>query len=127
MNRDNQELYGQIISNLESLDLDTLTKLKEILIANQEQFKTNPVEAIKNALTTIMNDEQLTTPKDQGYARTIYDNQARGKAFVEAMSSQARTYRDGLASQREQRYEEVMSEVEEKLGPIESPMDRLRR
>ena len=49
MNRDNQELYGQIISNLESLDLDTLTKLKEILIANQEQFKTNPVEAIKNA------------------------------------------------------------------------------
>ncbi|MGN1371322.1 MAG: hypothetical protein ACI4XM_03505 [Candidatus Coprovivens sp.] len=127
MNRDKQELYNQVISDLESLDLESLTRLKEILIANPEQYKTNPVEAIKNALTTIMNDEQLTTPEDQGYARTIHSNQERGKSFVESMSSQARVYREGLATQREQRYEEMISEAEEKLGPIESPMDRLRR
>ena len=43
------------------------------------------------------------------------------------MSSQARRYREGLELQRQQRYEDMISEVEEKLGPIESPMDRLKR
>lgn len=127
MNNDKQEQYSQIISYLDSLDLETVTRLKEILLANQEQYKTNPVETIKSALTTIMNDGQLTTPEEQGHARTVYDNQTRGKAFVESMSSQARRYREGLESQREQRYEEMISEAEEKLGPIESPMDRLKR
>lgn len=127
MNNDKQEKYSQIISYLDSLDLETVTRLKEILLANQEQYKTNPVETIKSALTTIMNDGQLTTPEEQGHARTIYDNQAREIAFIESMSSEARRYREGLALQREQRYEEMISEAEEKLGPIESPMDRLRR
>lgn len=47
------------------------------------------------------------------------ENQTREKAVAESMSSQARKYREGLELQREQNHEEMVSEVEEKLEPIE--------
>lgn len=50
-----------------------------------------------------------------------------GKNFVETMSSQARMQQENIQRRRDERYEEMIFKDEEKLGPIESPMDRLRR
>ena len=49
------------------------------------------------------------------------------KSYVETISSQARLQQENIQRRRDERYEEMISEAEEKLGPIESPMDRLRR
>ena len=45
----------------------------------------------------------------------------RNKSFVETMSSEAMTQKDVIQRKREERYEEMISEVEE----LESPISRL--
>ena len=63
----------------------------------------------------------------EGYARTIHDSARieRGKALSEALSTQARLNTESIQQRRNERYEEMISQAEQELGPIESPMSRL--
>lgn len=127
MNNNQEEKINNMIRYLETLDSKTIIRLKEILLANQEQYKIDPIDTLKKALITIMSENQLTASEDQAPVKTIHDDQARGKAFVEAMSAQAEMHMENIQARREQRYEEMIAEAEEKYGPITSPMDRLNR
>ena len=55
-----------------------------------------------------------TLVEDDGYARTIDDTRRveRGKAFVEAMSSQARANGELIQQRRNERYEEMIDEYD---------------
>lgn len=58
---------------------------------------------------------------DDGYARTIDDARRveRGKAFVEAMSSQERANEELMQQRRNERYEEMIDEYDEKFESIQ--------
>lgn len=117
MDNEKQELYNQIANFFSSLDLETSKRLKTILLNHSEEFKTNPVETITKALQEMAMPLTIE-PEQEGRSRTIYDKSTREKAFVEAMSSPARQYMEGLQRQRERRYEEMIEESEEKSNSI---------
>ena len=103
-------------------DIDGVAKINETL--NQVKPLLAQILSSKdNAVGKTENSE----PED--YARTIYDSARieRGKALSEALSTQARLNTEAFQQRRSERYEEMITQAEQELGPIESPMSRLGR
>lgn len=103
-------------------DIDGVAKINETL--NQVKPLLAQILSSKdNAVGKTENSE----PED--YARTIYDSARieRGKALSEALSTQARLNTESIQQRRSERYEEMITQAEQELGPIESPMSRLGR
>lgn len=103
-------------------DIDGVVEINETL--NQ----------VKLLLAQILSSKDNTVGKTEnsepeGYARTIYDSARieRGKALSEVLSTQARLNIESIQQRRNERYEEMISQAEQDLGPIESPMSRLGR
>ena len=57
---------------------------------------------------------QVNDSSDEDYAKAIGDSRRveRGKAFVEAMSSQARANKELLQQRRNEKYEEMIDEYD---------------
>lgn len=103
-------------------DIDGVAKINETL--NQVKPLLAQILSSKdNAVGKTENSE----PED--YARTIYDSARieRGKALSEALSTQARLNTESIQQRRNESYEEMISQAEQELGPIESPVSRLGR
>lgn len=99
-------------------DIDGVAKINETL--NQVKPLLAQILSSKdNAVGKTENSE----PED--YARTIYDSARieRGKA----LSTQARLNTESIQQRRSERYEEMITQAEKELGPIESPMSRFGR
>ncbi|HJJ08256.1 MAG TPA: hypothetical protein OIM65_02935 [Bacilli bacterium] len=103
-------------------DTDSVAKINETL--NQ----------VKPLLAQILDSKDNTVGKIEGsesedYARTMYDSARieKGKALSEALSTQARLNTESIQQRRNERYEEMITQAEQELGPIESPMSRLGR
>lgn len=103
-------------------DTDSVAKINETL--NQ----------VKPLLAQILDSKDNTVGKIEGsepedYARTMYDSAIieKGKALSEALSTQARLNTESIQQRRNERYEEMITQAEQELGPIESPMSRLGR
>lgn len=72
---------------------------------------------------------KIEDSEPEDYARTIHDSARieRGKALSESLSTQARLNTEAIQQRRNEKYEEMISQAEQELGPIESPMSRLGR
>lgn len=103
-------------------DTDSVAKINETL----NQVKPLLAQILGSNDNTVVKTED-SEPED--YARTIHDSARieRGKALTEALSTQARLNTEAIQQRRNERYEEMISQAEEELGPIESPMSRLGR
>ena len=101
----------------------------------EELIKINEtLNQVKPLLAQILDSKDNTVGKIEGsepedYARTMYDSARieKGKALSEALSTQARLNTEAIQQRRNEKYEEMISQAEQELGPIESPMSRLGR
>ena len=103
-------------------DTDDVAKINETL--NQAKPLVDQILGRKDNAVS-----KTETSEPEGYARTIHDSARieRGKALTEALSTQARLNTESIQQGRNERYEEMIRQAEEELGPIESPMSRLGR
>lgn len=129
------EEYQKIHELFEKMSNEDKAKLNELLLSHKDEYVVEPLETVKKCVQEMIRQTmqeftdyvngQISESSDGDYARTIYDSQRveRGKAFVEAMSSQARANEEAMQQRRDERYEQMINEAEE----IESPMGRLHR
>lgn len=101
------------------------TKLNELLLSCREEYSVDPLGTVRKCVQEMARQEiekftdyvkgQINESDPEDYARTIGDSHRveRGKAFVEAMSSQARANQDLIQQRRDERYEEMINEVDE--------------
>lgn len=126
------EEIKKVIDSFDKLTDKQKNILNNYLVENIDAFNTNPRETILDGFRYLeeqtVNDfmqyvkEEVKkgesrlnkTKDDEGYARTINDSQKieRGKAFVEAISSQARVQDESMQQRRDERYEQMMEESE---------------
>lgn len=100
-------------------------KLNGLLLARKEEYAAEPLGTVRKCLqemtrqkikefTNYVNN-QIDESQPEDYARSIGDSHRveRGKAFVEAMSSQARANQELIQQRRDARYEEMVNEANE--------------
>ena len=100
-------------------------KLNALLLTCKEEYAAEPLGTVRKCLqemtkqkieefTNYVNN-QIDESQPEDYARTIGDSHRveRGKAFVEAMSSQARANQELMQQRRDERYEEMINEANE--------------
>lgn len=100
-------------------------KLNGLLLTCKEEYAAEPLGTVRKCLqemtkqkieefTNYVNN-QIDESQPEDYARTIGDSHRveRGKAFVEAMSSQARANQELMQQRRDERYEEMINEANE--------------
>lgn len=100
-------------------------KLNELLLSCREEYSVDPLGTVRKCVQEMARQEiekftdyvkgQIDESDPDDYARTIGDSHRveRGKAFVEAMSSQARANQDLIQQRRDERYEEMINEADE--------------
>lgn len=113
-----QELFDKISD-------EDKVKLNGLLLTCKEEYVVDPLGAVRKCVQEMIRQEiekftdyvkgQVEEAEPEDYARTIGDSHRveRGKAFVEAMSSQARANQDLIQQRRNERYEEIINEVDE--------------
>ena len=115
--------------------LEEIKKQKELAGDTESVAIINEtINLVKPLLAEILGSIDNTVGKTEnsepeGYARTTHDSARieRGKALTESLSTQARLNTEAIQQRRNERYEEMISQAEQELGPIESPMSRLGR
>ncbi len=98
-------------------------KLNGLLLTCKEEYAAEPLGTVRKCLqemtrqkieefTNYVNN-QINESQPEDYARTIGDSHRveRGKAFVEAISSQARANQELIQQKRDKRYEEMINEA----------------
>lgn len=100
-------------------------KLNELLLSCREEYSVDPLGTVRKCVQEMARQEiekftdyvkgQIDESDPDDYARTIGDSHRveRGKAFVEAMSSQARANQDLIQQRRDERYEEMINEADD--------------
>lgn len=100
-------------------------KLNGLLLAYKDEYAAEPLGTVRKCLQEmtrqkteefsnyVNNQNDESQPED--YARSIGDSHRveRGKAFVEAMSSQARADQELIQQRRDARYEEMVNDANE--------------
>lgn len=99
-------------------------RLRELLLTYKKEFVTDPLGTVRKCVQEMLKQEidkftdyvnrQVNDSSDEDYARAIGDSRRveRGKAFVEAMSSQARANKELLQQRRNEKYEEMIDEYD---------------
>lgn len=97
-------------------------KLNKLLLSYKDEYEVDPLETVRNCVQEMARQEiekfkdyvkgQVEESETDDYARTIGDSRRveRGKAFVEAMASQARANEELMQQRRDERYEEMIDE-----------------
>lgn len=103
---------------------DDKDRLNSLLIARKEEYAVDPLGTVVSCVQEMFRQEvekfteyvngQIEKSEPEGYARTIDDHHRveRGKAFVEAMSSQARANEELMQQRRDERYEKMIDEYD---------------
>ena len=124
MNTEIEELQ-KIQELFDKMSDEDKNKLNGLLLACKEEYAAEPLATVRKCLqemtrqkteefTNYVNN-QIDESQPEDYARSIGDSHRveRGKAFVEAMSSQARENQELIQQRRDARYEEMVNEGNE--------------
>ena len=99
-------------------------KLNKLLLSYKDEYDVAPLETVRKCVQEMSRQEiekftdyvkgQIEESEPDDYARTIGESRRveRGKAFVEAMSSQARANEELMQQRRNEQYEEMIDEYD---------------
>ena len=131
MNKEQTEIFMECYQNRKKILLDDTISVSEKLSALEALYiltfcfneENEQNLSIRNQLLSEIESYIDEEPEEYPKVLRLDDHSLeRGKALSQALSYNINTYREGLQRQRENKYEEMINEMD----PVESPLSRSR-